>query len=123
VYLYDIQLMAQLLNPKWAEKMAEQGLRGCIRDLAADDGPGGVGGTAGFEEDWVYDQAAATYALDEAMSAKLRKSNPEAFRNILKRMLEAAGRGMWKADPDTLAKLQDAFGAMDDELEGVNLKR
>ena len=38
------------------------------------------------------------YALDEEMAAKLRKSNPEAFQNILRRMLEAKGRGFW--DPD-----------------------
>lgn len=32
------------------------------------------------------------------MAAKLRKANPEAFQNMLKRMLEAKGRGFW--DPD-----------------------
>lgn len=38
------------------------------------------------------------YALDKEMAAKLRKANPEAFQNILKRMLEANGRGFW--DPE-----------------------
>lgn len=115
--------MAQLLNPKWAEKMVEQGSGGAYEISQRMTALVGWGGTAGFEEDWVYDQAAATYALDETMSAKLKKNNPEAFRNILKRMLEAAGRGMWQADPETLRKLQEQFGEMDDELEGVNLKR
>jgi cobalamin biosynthesis Mg chelatase CobN len=36
----------------------------------------------------VFDGAADRYALDSEMADKLRKSNPEAFRNILKRMLE-----------------------------------
>jgi magnesium chelatase subunit H len=30
------------------------------------------------------------------MANKLQKNNPEAFRNILKRLLEAEGRGMWE---------------------------
>lgn len=45
------------------------------------------------------------------MSAKLRKSNPEAFQNILKRMLEAKGRGYW--DPDDEVRLADFFSGCD----------
>lgn len=37
----------------------------------------GWSGTTDFKEDWVYDQAAQTYALDEAMAEKLRKNNPQ----------------------------------------------
>lgn len=50
------------------------------------------------------------YALDEEMSAKLRKSNPEAFQNILKRMLEAKGRGYW--DPDDEARPMDFMSSL-----------
>lgn len=34
-------------------------------------------------------------------------------------MLEAAGRGMWNADPSTLEKLQQMYAELDDELEGI----
>jgi len=44
-------------------------------------------------QDWVFDQAAATYALDAAMAERLRAANPEAFRNVVKRLLEASGQG------------------------------
>ena len=44
---------------------------------------------------------------------------PQAFNNTLKRMLEAAGRGMWQADAATLAKLQSMYAEIGDELEGV----
>ena len=37
----------------------------------------GWGATTRFTEDWTWDQAAETYVTDEAMAAKLRKSNPE----------------------------------------------
>jgi len=39
---------------------------------------GSGGATASFKEDWVWDQAAATYALDPEMAATLRKNNPQA---------------------------------------------
>uniref|UniRef100_A0ACD5GMW6 Cobaltochelatase subunit CobN n=1 Tax=Desertifilum tharense IPPAS B-1220 TaxID=1781255 RepID=A0ACD5GMW6_9CYAN len=69
----------------------------------------GWGGTVDFTEDWVYDQAASTYALDPAMAEKLRKANPEAFRNIVGRMLEANGRGFWQADNEKLQQLRNLY--------------
>ena len=47
------------------------------------------------------------------------KANPQAFGNVLRRMLEAAGRGMWNADAQTLEQLQQLYAEMDDELEGI----
>ena len=44
---------------------------------------------------------------------------PQAFSNTLKRMLEAAGRGLWQADAATLDKLQSMYAEIGDELEGV----
>ena len=43
----------------------------------------------------------------------------QAFTNVLKRMLEAAGRGMWDVDEKTLAKLRAMYEDMDTQLEGV----
>ena len=53
------------------------------------------------------------------MAERLKSSNPEAFRNILKRMLEANGRGFWNADPRTLNKIQDMFDEVEDQIEGL----
>jgi magnesium chelatase subunit H len=79
----------------------------------------GWAGTTDFAEDWVYDQAAETYALDPEMAEKLKQSNPEAFRNIVGRMLEANGRGFWQADQDKLQRLQELYTQTDEVLEGV----
>jgi magnesium chelatase subunit H len=81
----------------------------------------GWAGTADFQENWVYDQAASTYALDPVMSERLRKANPEAFRNIVGRMLEANGRGFWHPEEDTLAQLRALYDLTDQELEGVTV--
>nr|WP_193345487.1 cobaltochelatase subunit CobN [Gloeobacter violaceus] len=50
---------------------------------------------ADFCDGWIYDQAAQTYVLDAAMAERLRRANPEAFRNVVGRLLEANGHGFW----------------------------
>jgi magnesium chelatase subunit H len=83
----------------------------------------GWGATASFTDDWVYDGAHELYVADEEMREKLRKANPQAFANVVRRMLEAAGRGLWDADEATLQSLRDTYAEMDDILEGVKAPR
>lgn len=68
-------------------------------------------------DNFVFDQAADRYALDEEVALKLQKSNPEAFKNVVRRLLEAAGRGMWSTDDETLDKLRDLYSDADDLIE------
>lgn len=117
--LLRMEYRTKLLNPKWAEAMVAQGSGGAYEVSQRMTALIGWGGTADFQESWVYDQAADTYALDPAMAAQLRQSNPEAFRNIIGRMLEAHGRGFWSPDADKLEQLRQLYELTEDELEGV----
>jgi len=119
--LLRMEYRTKLVNPKWAQAMANQGSGGAFEISQRMTALIGWGGTADFTDDWVYDQAADTYALDPEMAEKLRKANPEAFRNILGRMLEAHGRGFWQADADKLDKLRQLYELTDEELEGVTV--
>ncbi|MHC5932623.1 magnesium chelatase subunit H [Nostoc sp.] len=119
--LLRMEYRTKLVNPKWAQAMANQGSGGAFEISQRMTALIGWGGTADFTDDWVYDQAADTYALDAEMADKLRKANPEAFRNILGRMLEAHGRGFWQADSDKLDKLRQLYDLTDEELEGVTV--
>ncbi|WP_427157768.1 magnesium chelatase subunit H [Aliinostoc sp. HNIBRCY26] len=119
--LLRMEYRTKLLNPKWAEAMASQGSGGAFEISQRMTALIGWGGTADFKDDWVYDQAADTYALDPEMAEKLRQANPEAFRNILSRMLEAHGRGFWQADADKLDKLRQLYELTDEQLEGVTV--
>jgi magnesium chelatase subunit H len=119
--LLRMEYRTKLVNPKWADAMANQGSGGAFEISQRMTALIGWGGTADFKDDWVYDQAADTYALDAEMAEKLRKANPEAFRNILGRMLEAHGRGFWQADQDKLDKLRQLYELTDEELEGVTV--
>ncbi|MBE9189724.1 magnesium chelatase subunit H [Gloeocapsopsis crepidinum LEGE 06123] len=119
--LLRMEYRTKLLNPKWAESMASQGSGGAFEISQRMTALIGWGGTADFSDAWVYDQAADTYALDSEMAEKLRKANPEAFRNIVGRMLEAHGRGFWQADMEKLEKLRELYELADEELEGVTV--
>jgi magnesium chelatase subunit H len=117
--LLRMEYRTKLLNPKWAEAMVAQGSGGAYEVSQRMTAMLGWAGTADFKENWVYDQAAATYALDPVMADRLRKANPEAFRNIVRRMLEAHGRGFWNPDEEILQQLQQLYEMTEEELEGV----
>ncbi|MEG4058321.1 MULTISPECIES: cobaltochelatase subunit CobN [unclassified Microcoleus] len=119
--LLRLEYRTKLLNPKWANAMVNQGSGGAYEISQRMTALIGWGGTADFTDSWVYDQAADTYALDEQMAQKLREANPEAFRNIVGRMLEANGRGFWLPDADKLQQLRELYELTDEKIEGVTV--
>ena len=111
-----MEYRSKLLNPKWRDSMLAQGSGGAYE--VSQRMTAMIGWAATSEVDnFVFDQAAERYALDEKVAAKLQKSNPEAFKNVVRRLLEAAGRGMWDAEDDTLDKLKDLYADADDLIE------
>jgi magnesium chelatase subunit H len=65
-------------------------------------------------DNFVFDQAAERYALDEKVARTLQRNNPEACKNVLRRLLEAAGRGIWTTDDGTWNKVQEMYAEADD---------
>ena len=119
--LLRLEYRTKLLNPKWAKAMADQGSGGAYEISQRMTALIGWGGTANFTDDWVYDQAADTYIFDAEMAAKLREANPEAFRNIVGRSIEASGRGYWNVDEDKLEKLRELYTETEEDIEGVTV--
>ncbi len=117
--LLRLEYRTKLLNPKWAKAMADRGSGGAYEISQRMTALIGWGGTANFTDDWVYDQAADTYILDAEMAQKLKEANPEAFRNIVGRAIEASGRGYWDADEDKLEKLRELYSQTEEDIEGV----
>jgi magnesium chelatase subunit H len=117
--LLRMEYRTKLINPKWADAMANQGSGGAYEISQRMTALIGWGGTANFTDAWVYDQAADTYALDPEMAKKLRDANPEAFRNIVGRMLEAHGRGFWQPDAEKLQQLRELYDLTEEEIEGI----
>lgn len=111
-----LEYRSKLLNPKWRDAMLDQGSGGAYE--VSQRMTAMVGWAATVEVDnFVFDQAAERYALDETVARKLQSSNPEAFKNVVRRLLEASGRGLWKTDESTLSQLQDLYSEADDLVE------
>ncbi len=118
--LLRMEYRTKLLNPRWAEAMAAMGSGGAYEISQRMTALLGWAGTADFRDGWVYDQAADTYALDPAMAERLRRANPEAFRNVVGRLLEASSRGIWSTSEEKLQRLRALHDLTDAELEGVS---
>lgn len=113
-----MEYRSKFLNPKWRDAMLDQGSGGAYEVSQRMTAMVGWAATAEVDN-FVFDQAAERYALDEDVANKLQKSNPEAFKNVVRRLLEASGRGMWDADEDTIETLKCLYADADDLVEQV----
>jgi magnesium chelatase subunit H len=114
-----LETRAKLLNPKWYESMLSHGYEG-VREIEARlSNTYGWSATNDAVENWVYDDAADVFVLDEAMRQRMAQANPHATAAFTRRLLEANARGFWDASDETLAKLRDIYVDLEDQLEGV----
>lgn len=109
---------SRVVNPKWLESIRRHGYKGALECAATVDYLFGFDATAGVMEDWMYEETAQRYALDERMREFLEESNPWALGAIAGRLLEAARREMWASpEPHTLEALREAYLRSETVLE------
>ncbi|WP_433367600.1 cobaltochelatase subunit CobN [Actinoplanes sp. CA-142083] len=109
---------ARVVNPRWIAAMRRHGYKGAFELAATVDYLFGYDATAGVVTDWMYEQLAATYALDPENQKFFQESNPWALHGITERLLEAADRKLWAAPaPETLSALQELYLSTEGDLE------
>jgi magnesium chelatase subunit H len=114
-----MEYRTKLLNPRWYEGMLEHGNSGAAEISNRFTYMLGWDAVTSAVDDWVWNDAAQTFALDDTMRERLQKLNPGAMKNIAGRLLEANGRGLWKSDEDTIARLKSIYEDCTDRLEGA----
>jgi len=114
-----VEYRTKLLNPRWYEGMLQHGHSGAAEISNRFTYMLGWDAVSGAVDDWTYTAAARTFALDPAMRERITKLNPQAMRNIVGRLLEANGRGLWQADEETITQLREIYADLEDRLEGV----
>ncbi len=117
-----LETRTKTLNPKWFEGMLRHGFSGVAEIEHHVTNTFGWSATAEAVDDWVYDEVAATFVLDEQMLERLRSLNPHSARTLVGRLLEASGRGFWSAEQSVLDRLREVFDAIEDTLEGVRIE-
>jgi cobaltochelatase CobN len=110
-------LRARLVNPKWLAGMQRHGYKGAGDISHMMDVVLGWDATAEVIDDWMYAKIAGAYALDPEMKEWMKAVNPFALQNILDKLLEAIGRGLWQADEEMTQQLRDAYLEMEGEVE------
>ncbi len=114
-----LETRARSLNPKWFESLLQHGHEGVRQIEAQVTNTLGWSATTGQVEPWVYQRLSETFVLDEEMRTRLARLNPQASVRMANRLIEANDRAFWQPDTETLAALQDAADALEDQLEGV----
>jgi len=121
--LLHLEYRSKLLNPKWRDSMLKNGSGGGYEIGSRFQTIIGWAGTADFQHEYIFNQAANNYVMDRDVAQKLKELNPEAYRNVVARLLEAHGRKFWKSpNPEVLNQIQQDYDDIDAEIEGVTLE-
>ncbi|PYS72950.1 MAG: magnesium chelatase subunit H, partial [Acidobacteria bacterium] len=97
-----LETRAKTLNPKWYEGMLKHGFRGVAEIENHVSNTFGWSATADAVDDWIYAEVANTFLFDESMLERLRDLNPHSAHSLVRRLLEANGRGYWDVEPSVL---------------------
>ncbi|MFC4857736.1 cobaltochelatase subunit CobN [Actinophytocola glycyrrhizae] len=109
---------SRVVNPRWLAAMRRHGYKGAFELAATVDYLFGYDATTGVVSDWMYEQLAQTYLLDEENQKFLTESNPWALHGIAERLLEAAERKLWaEPDADTLRAVRALYLKAEGDLE------
>jgi magnesium chelatase subunit H len=114
-----LETRTRTLNPVWIEAQLKHGYEGVRQVEAAVTTTTGWSATTGQVDPWVYQRISETFVLDDAMRQRIAEMNPRAAAKIANRLIEAADRNFWQPDAETMAALQAATDAIEDQLEGV----
>ena len=114
-----LETRAKTLNPKWYEGMLKHGFRGVAEIENHVSNTFGWSATADAVDDWIYAEVANTFVFDDEMLERLRNLNPHSAHSLVRRLLEANGRGYWDAEQTSLNKLREISRSLEDQLEGV----
>ena len=106
---------AKLLNPVWISEMKKHGYRGANEFSRKILHLYGWSATTRVVKDWIFNEIAKTYALNSDMRRWFIENNIYAFEEIVRRLIEAYERGIWRAPQEIINKLRKVYG----EVEGI----
>ncbi len=106
-----------LLNRDWVEGMRRHGYKGAGDIMKRVVNLFGWQVTANVVQDWIFDEIANRYVLDDDMRRWFMENNPYAVEEIARRLLEAYKRGLWKAEEELIERIEEIYVEIEGYLE------
>ncbi|MCK5097496.1 MAG: cobaltochelatase subunit CobN, partial [Desulfobacteraceae bacterium] len=114
----------RLLNPDWIEGKKRHGYKGATVMADRIYHMYGWQATTRLVENWVFNDIAEKFALDNEMRQWFQEHNPYALESIIRRLIEAQKRELWQPDPDVFEQLLEAYleieGCIEERMESVD---
>lgn len=110
-------IITRTVNPRWLDSMLEHGSNGAVKIADRVENMLGLAATVGGIENWMWEKATENIIFDEKRKEKILETNPWTLSKIIERLLEAAKRGYWDADKNTLDKLKREYLEIEKILE------
>ena len=106
-------------NPKWLDGLKKHGFAGAKELSKLFDFTLGWSGTSDIVDDWMYDDLAERFILDEETREWIKDENPYAMVDMLRRLDEAMERGLWDATDEMKEKLKDVYLEFEERIEEI----
>lgn len=106
-------------NPKWLNGLKQHGFAGAKELSKLFDYTMGWSATNDIVEDWMYDDLADRFVLDEETREWIKDENPYAMMAMLARLYEAMERGFWDASPEMQERLKEVYMEFEERIEEV----
>ena len=114
---------SKVLNPKYEMGLRRHGFRGASEILKMFEYIYGWDATSDIIEDWMYDDLAKHYLIDDEVRGWMEEANPYSIRDMIDVLMEAADRGMWKPGEGIMEKLKDIYVENEELLEEITDKK
>ena len=106
-------------NPKWLNGLKKHGFAGAKELSKLFDFTMGWSATSDIIENWMYDDLAQRFVLDEETREWIKDENPYAMMAMLARLQESVDRGFWDASDEMLEKLKDVYMEFEERIEEI----
>ncbi|MEM0313253.1 MAG: cobaltochelatase subunit CobN, partial [Candidatus Bathyarchaeia archaeon] len=110
-------VVTRIINPKWLDAMIEHGFNGVTKIADRVEYMLGLAATLNGVENCMWEKVAEKTIFDKYRNEKMKRANPWAFRKTIEKMLESIKRGYWKADDETIKKLENEYLKIEEILE------
>lgn len=106
-------------NPKWVNGLKQHGFAGAKELSKLFDYTVGWSGTSDIIDNWMYDDLAKRFVLDDDTREWIKDENPYAMMAMLARLEEAIKRGFWDAPDEMEEKLKSLYLEFEERIEEI----